>query len=119
MKRLLLFLLVVPAFFAGCPTPNDKFNPIPGLDANSGWISGVDKDISLNDSRGPVDSVEFSAIAIIFKIRDEAAANNVKLIWQPQSFITAYAVERDGKRIAVTRGNVWDDYGLDSGANYT
>lgn len=119
MKGLLLFLLTVLAFFTGCPGPNEKFNLIPEIDANSGWVTGVEKNISLNDSRGPVDAAEFPAIAIIFKLRGETAANNVKLLWQPQNLAAVYAVERDGERIAVTRGNVWDDYGLESEGDYT
>jgi hypothetical protein len=120
MKNVISIVLasVLLVFFSGCPGPHDKFNPIPETNPGGEWLSAVDQNMAVNDSRGVQDPQEFPGVAIEFKLSGESGVYNVKLIWQLQDLSTAYAVERDGRRIAITRGNVWDDYGVAAG-DYT
>lgn len=56
--------------------------------------------------------------ATSFKLYGESAVNNVKVKWAMNPNADEYHVYRDGKQIAVAKGDTWDDYGLETGKTY-
>jgi len=78
----------------------------------------------LNNEPSKVVSQDFAinnwaVTATPFKLEGENDVKNVKLNWEQRQDIDSYKIFRDSKLVGESKGNTFDDYGLESGNTYT